>query len=226
MAGHLAAKGHAVTVWNRSRKRPLAWVARHGQDGRHRRARRPTGPSSSWPASATTTTCGRSALAPRVPLPAWRRGDLCRPHHGFGQRHPRTGGACRSAGAGLCRCAGFGRAGGGRERRSSIMCGGTAADYARAEPVMAAYARICRRLGDSGAGQMAKMMNQICIAGLMQGLSEALAFGEKAGLDGEKRGRGDQPGRRRILADGEPAQDHAGGSGSTSASRWTGCARI
>ena len=51
---------------------------------------------------------------------------------------------------------------------------------------MAAYSRVCRRLGESGAGQLAKMMNQICIAGLMQGLSEALAFGEKAGLDGEK----------------------------------------
>jgi len=66
----------------------------------------------------------------------------------------------------------------------SVMCGGTEADYARAEPVIAAYARICRRLGDSGAGQLAKMMNQICIAGLMQGLAEALAFGQKAGLDG------------------------------------------
>ena len=51
---------------------------------------------------------------------------------------------------------------------------------------MAAYARICRLIGESGAGQLAKMMNQICIAGLMQGLSEALAFGQKAGLDGEK----------------------------------------
>ena len=68
----------------------------------------------------------------------------------------------------------------------SIMCGGDPADYARAEPVMAAYARICRLIGPSGAGQLAKMMNQICIAGLMQGLSEALAFGQKAGLDGEK----------------------------------------
>ncbi len=65
----------------------------------------------------------------------------------------------------------------------SVMCGGTEADYARAEPVIAAYARICRRLGDVGAGQLAKMVNQICIAGLMQGLSEGLHFAEKAGLD-------------------------------------------
>ena len=66
----------------------------------------------------------------------------------------------------------------------SVMCGGAQADYDRAEPVIAAYARICRRLGESGAGQLAKMMNQICIAGLVQGLAEALAFGQKAGLDG------------------------------------------
>jgi 3-hydroxyisobutyrate dehydrogenase len=68
----------------------------------------------------------------------------------------------------------------------SIMCGGEPEDYARAEPVLAAYARICRLIGPSGSGQLAKMVNQICIAGLMQGLSEALAFAQKAGLDGER----------------------------------------
>jgi len=66
----------------------------------------------------------------------------------------------------------------------SIMCGGDAEVYASAEPIMQAYARICRRIGESGAGQMTKMANQIAIAGLVQGLSEALHFAEKAGLDG------------------------------------------
>jgi 3-hydroxyisobutyrate dehydrogenase len=66
----------------------------------------------------------------------------------------------------------------------SIMCGGDESTYATAEPVMQAYARICRRIGESGAGQMTKMCNQIAIAGLVQGLSEALHFAEKAGLDG------------------------------------------
>jgi len=66
----------------------------------------------------------------------------------------------------------------------SVMCGGDQAAYDRAEPVIDAYARICRRIGDSGAGQMTKMCNQIAIAGLVQGLSEALHFAEKAGLDG------------------------------------------
>ncbi|MDF1726972.1 MAG: NAD(P)-dependent oxidoreductase [Sulfitobacter sp.] len=66
----------------------------------------------------------------------------------------------------------------------SIMCGGDTGAFDRALPVMEVYSKICRRLGDSGAGQMTKMCNQIAIAGLVQGLSEALHFAEKAGLDG------------------------------------------
>ena len=65
------------------------------------------------------------------------------------------------------------------------MCGGAEEPYARAEPVIAAYAKSCRRMGPAGAGQLTKMVNQICIAGLLQGLSEGLAFAQKAGLDGE-----------------------------------------
>ena len=65
------------------------------------------------------------------------------------------------------------------------MCGGEAEAYARAEPVIAAYARSCRLMGPVGAGQLTKMVNQICIAGLLQGLAEGLAFAQKAGLDGE-----------------------------------------
>lgn len=66
----------------------------------------------------------------------------------------------------------------------SIMCGGDSDVFERALPVMEVYSKICRRIGDSGAGQMTKMCNQIAIAGVVQGLSEALHFAEKAGLDG------------------------------------------
>jgi 3-hydroxyisobutyrate dehydrogenase-like beta-hydroxyacid dehydrogenase len=65
-----------------------------------------------------------------------------------------------------------------------VMCGGAEADFARMEPVVAAYAKACRRMGAVGAGQLTKMVNQICIAGLLQGLSEGLHFAQKAGLDG------------------------------------------
>lgn len=65
-----------------------------------------------------------------------------------------------------------------------VMCGGDEGAYARAEPIIKVYAKKCARLGESGAGQLTKMVNQICIAGLVQGLSEGLHFAEKAGLDG------------------------------------------
>jgi 3-hydroxyisobutyrate dehydrogenase len=65
----------------------------------------------------------------------------------------------------------------------TVMCGGDEAPYAKAEPVIASFARMCKRLGPSGAGQLTKMINQICIAGLVQGLAEGLHFGQKAGLD-------------------------------------------
>jgi 3-hydroxyisobutyrate dehydrogenase len=65
----------------------------------------------------------------------------------------------------------------------TVMCGGDAGAYGRAEPVIAAYARMCKLLGNSGSGQLAKMVNQICIAGLVQGLAEGIHFAKKAGLD-------------------------------------------
>ena len=65
----------------------------------------------------------------------------------------------------------------------TVMCGGDEADFAKAEPVIAAYARLCRLMGPAGAGQLTKMVNQICIAGLVQSLSEGLRFAEAAGLD-------------------------------------------
>lgn len=67
----------------------------------------------------------------------------------------------------------------------TVMCGGDAEPYAKAEPVIMAFAKACRLMGPSGAGQLTKMVNQICIAGLVQGLAEGLHFAQKAGLDGE-----------------------------------------
>jgi 3-hydroxyisobutyrate dehydrogenase len=67
----------------------------------------------------------------------------------------------------------------------SIMCGGVQSQYDVAERIITTYAKLCRRIGDSGAGQVTKMCNQIAIAGLVQGLAEALHFADKAGLEGE-----------------------------------------
>ncbi len=107
----------------------------------------------------------------------------------------------------------------------SIMCGGPQDQYDRAEPVMAAYARICRRMGDSGAGQLAKMCNQICIAGLVQGLSESLNFAAAAGSVGARPGRGHQPGAAGSWQMQNRHQTMDAKTASTSVSPWTGCAR-
>jgi 3-hydroxyisobutyrate dehydrogenase len=68
----------------------------------------------------------------------------------------------------------------------TVMCGGEESDYAKVEPLIASYGRMCRLLGPAGSGQLTKMVNQICIAGLVQGLAEGIHFGKKAGLDIEE----------------------------------------
>ena len=75
---------------------------------------------------------------------------------------------------------------GAENGKLTVMCGGDAAAFARAEPLMACYGAKLTHMGDTGAGQLTKMVNQICIAGLVQGLSEALNFGQNAGLDMDK----------------------------------------
>ncbi|MBP7968249.1 MAG: NAD(P)-dependent oxidoreductase, partial [Brachymonas sp.] len=80
----------------------------------------------------------------------------------------------------------FGGQAGAENGQLTVMCGAEQAVFDRAEPVIAAFSRACSRMGAVGSGQLAKMVNQICIAGLVQGLSEAIAFGQIAGLDMEK----------------------------------------
>lgn len=186
MAGHLAAKGHAVRVYNRTATKADAWVAKHG--GSHA----PTPHEAAAGADFVMACVGNDddlravCLGPDGAFAGMKPGAIFVDHTTV-SAHVTRELAARAAELGL----GFvdapvsGGQAGAENGVLSIMCGGDAGAYAAAEPVMAAYARICRRLGASGAGQLAKMMNQICIAGLMQGLSEALAFGQKAGLDGE-----------------------------------------
>ncbi|MEN9408055.1 MAG: hypothetical protein RL216_29 [Pseudomonadota bacterium] len=186
MARHLAAKGHDVTVYNRTTARAEAWVAAHG--GRLGRT-----PSDAARGAELVFACvGNDDDLRHVctgdggAFAAMAPGTLFVDHTTVSAQVTRElAGIAAGQGIGFVDAPVSGGQAGAENGALSIMCGGTIEDYSRAEPVMAAYARICRRLGDSGAGQLAKMMNQICIAGLMQGLSEALAFGQKAGLDGE-----------------------------------------
>ena len=186
MAGHLAAKGHRVTVWNRTAAKAEAWVGKHGHQSV------PTAREAAHGAEFVMACVGNDDDLRQVctgvdgAFAGMDPGAVFVDHTTVSARVTRDlAGIARERGLGFVDAPVSGGQAGAENGVLSIMCGGTAEDYAAAEPVMAAYARICRRLGDSGAGQLAKMMNQICIAGLMQGLSEALAFGKKAGLDGE-----------------------------------------
>jgi 3-hydroxyisobutyrate dehydrogenase-like beta-hydroxyacid dehydrogenase len=187
MAGHLAAKGHDVTVWNRTASKAEAWVARH--KGRHAAtpADAARGAEFVFACVGNDDDLRQVCVGPEGAFAGMTPGAIFVDHTTVSARITRKLAAqAATTGLAFVDAPVSGGQAGAENGQLSIMCGGDPADYARAEPVMAAYARICRLIGDSGAGQLAKMMNQICIAGLMQGLSEALAFGEKAGLDGEK----------------------------------------
>lgn len=185
MARHLAAKGHQVTVYNRSPAKAEAWVAAHG--GRAARTPREAAEGAEFIMACVGNDDDLRAvcLGPDGAFAGMAPGAVFVDHTTVSAQVTRELAAV-AAGQGkhFVDAPVSGGQAGAENGVLSVMCGGEAAAYDRAEPVIAAYARICRRLGDSGAGQLAKMMNQICIAGLVQGLAEALAFGQKAGLDG------------------------------------------
>jgi 3-hydroxyisobutyrate dehydrogenase-like beta-hydroxyacid dehydrogenase len=187
MAGHLAAKGHDVAVWNRTGTKAEAWIARH-------QGRRAATPAEAARGAEFVMACVGNdddlrsvCVGPDGAFAGMTPGSVFVDHTTVSAKITRRLAAQATAtGIAFVDAPVSGGQAGAENGQLSIMCGGDPADFARAEPVMAAYARICRLIGPSGSGQLAKMMNQICIAGLMQGLSEALAFGQKAGLDGEK----------------------------------------
>lgn len=187
MAGHLVAKGgHQVTVYNRNAAKAAAWVAQHGG------ASAPTPREAAAGADFVMACVGNDddlraiCNGPDGAFVGMAKGAVFVDHTTVSAQVTRElSTVATGLGLAFIDAPVSGGQAGAENGVLSVMCGGDAADYARAEPIIAAYARICRRLGDSGAGQLAKMMNQICIAGLVQGLAEALAFGQKAGLDGE-----------------------------------------
>ena len=185
MAGHLQAAGHDVTVYNRTATKAQAWVDQHG-------------------GSIATTPEAAAQEAEFVMACVGNDDDLRMVCTGEdGAFHGMASGttfvdhttvsakvtrelyaAGQSKGIAFVDAPISGGQVGAENGVLSIMCGGDQAAYEAAEPIMQVYSKICRRIGDSGAGQMTKMCNQIAIAGLVQGLSEALHFAEKAGLDG------------------------------------------
>jgi 3-hydroxyisobutyrate dehydrogenase len=184
MAGHLATKGHQVTVYNRTASKAQRWVAEFG------------GTSAATPAQAAQ---GAEVVCLCVGNDDDLRSVLLGADGAFGGASP----DCvfvdhTTASANIARelyrtalerglhfidAPVSGGEVGAQKGILTVMCGGDQAIYDRIEPVVGAYARAVTRIGGPGAGQLAKMVNQICIAGLLEGLSEAIAFGERAQLD-------------------------------------------
>jgi 3-hydroxyisobutyrate dehydrogenase-like beta-hydroxyacid dehydrogenase len=186
MAGHLVVKGHEVTVYNRSPAKASTWVETHGGRAAGTPAEAAKGAEFVMACVGNDDDLRAVCMGPAGAFAGMSSGAVFVDHTTVSASVTRELAAqAGTSGIGFVDAPVSGGQAGAENGQLSVMCGGTESDYARAEPVIAAYARICRRLGDSGAGQLAKMMNQIAIAGLMQGLSEALAFGKKAGLDGE-----------------------------------------
>ena len=185
MAGHLKSAGHDVTVFNRTAAKAEKWVAEHGgQMGA-------TPNAAAQGADMVLACVGNDddlrsvCLGDDGAFAAMAEGSIFVDHTTVSAAVTRElhDAAARNGIAFVDAPVSGGQAG-AENGALSIMCGGAQDSYAIAEAVMDAYAKLCRRIGDSGAGQMTKMCNQIAIAGLVQGLSEALHFAQKAGLDG------------------------------------------
>ena len=186
MAGHLAAAGHHVTVYNRTAAKAEAWVTQH--DG----AKAATPREAAAGAEIVMACVGNDddlrsvCVGDDGAFAGMASGSLFVDHTTVSDAVTQELAAVGAeSGIGFVDAPVSGGQAGAENGQLSIMCGGSKADYDRAETVITAYAKLCRRIGESGAGQMTKMCNQIAIAGLVQGLSEALHFAQKAGLDGE-----------------------------------------
>lgn len=186
MAGHLAAQGHEVTVWNRTGAKAASWEAKF--KGREALSAKEAASGAEFVMACVGNDedLREVCLGEEGAFAGMGQGAIFVDHTTVSAKVTRELAEIAAArGFGYVDAPVSGGQAGAENGVLSVMCGGSQADYDRAAPVIDAYSRICRRIGDAGAGQLAKMVNQICIAGLMQGLSEALAFGSKAGLDGK-----------------------------------------
>jgi len=187
MAGHLKAKGFDVVVYNRTAAKAAEWVKKHG------------GASAATPAAAAKdcdfvmTMVGNDRDVEEVclgrdgALAGMKKGAVLIDHTTASADIARkVFAAAKEKGIDFIDAPVSGGQAGAENGKLTVMCGGEQAPFDRAKPLMDSYGRAVTLLGPAGAGQLTKMVNQICIAGLVQALSEGLAFAEKAGLDVEQ----------------------------------------
>ena len=185
MAGHLAAAGHEVTVYNRTAAKAEAWVAQHGGAAAATPCEAATGAAFVMCCVGNDDDLRSVCLGADGAFAGMAAGAVFVDHTTVSAAVTREMFAAADAvQVSFVDAPVSGGQAGAENGQLVVMCGGDQGAYDRAAPVIDAYAKLCKRLGESGAGQLTKMVNQICIAGLVQGLSEGLHFAEKAGLDG------------------------------------------
>ena len=187
MAGYLASKGAIeMTVYNRTAAKAEKWLAQHG-------GRAALSPAAAVKEADFVFACVGNdndlravTIGPDGAFAAMKRGAVFVDHTTASADVARElHGKAKALGLGFVDAPVSGGQAGAENGVLTVMCGGDAEDYARAEPLIVNYSRMRKLLGPTGAGQLAKMCNQIAIAGLVQGLAEAIHFGMQAGLDME-----------------------------------------
>lgn len=186
MARHLKDKGHEVTVYNRTAAKAEKWVAENGGRAAATPKAAAEGQDIVFSCVGNDDDLRAVTIGPDGAFAGMKPGAIFVDHTTASAEVARELHAkAKEMGLGFVDAPVSGGQAGAENGVLTVMCGGDAGDYAKVEPVIASFARACRLLGPSGAGQLTKMVNQICIAGLVQALSEGIHFAKKAGLDVE-----------------------------------------
>ena len=187
MAGHLAAKGHEVCVFNRTSAKAEAWASQYGGQFALTPAEAAQDADFVFVCVGNDEDLRSVTLVETGVLSSMKSGSVLIDHTTASADVAReVYVAASEKNIGFLDAPVSGGQAGAEQGVLSVMIGGDEAVYAKAEPIIASFSRSQKLMGDSGSGQLAKMVNQICIAGLVQGLAEAVHFIKKAGLDGEK----------------------------------------
>ena len=184
VAGHLARAGHRVTVYNRSAAKAERWVAQFGGTAAKTVAEAVRDAEMVMMCVGNDDDVRAVALRENGALSTMQRGTILVDHTTASAQVAReVDAAARAKGVEFLDAPVSGGQAGAENGKLTIMVGGDADAFARAEPIIATYARAVTLMGHAGAGQLTKMVNQICVAGVIEGLAEGLNFARRAGLD-------------------------------------------
>ena len=187
MAGHLKKNGHDVTVYNRTAAKAKAWAGEYGGSFKETPAEAASGADIVFMCVGNDHDVREVATSAKGALAGMRKGAILADHTTASAEVARElYDAAKSKGLAFLDAPVSGGQAGAQNGKLTIMVGGDLEPFKVVEPVMAHYGRAVTLMGPAGSGQLTKMVNQICIAGIVQGLSEGLNFAVRAGLDGRK----------------------------------------